>query len=354
MTVSSSKRLIGIDFAYTLAILGCVVFVFSFSVGDKVQSALSHYSFYAAVDVFPALFFYLNGLTVTLTMRDRKVSNRKLLAYVGKRGSVLFVVGLACCLIWPMNIFIATGLFYFITPFISQWNNILIRVLILLNILGGMFLLYLDVPTSNIYDLPKMHNGEILGLTGFALFWGYFSVMPWFAFFCGGLLHGRSDIRPKGILPPSSILGLLLMGGSAIAQYYSKMMNPIDDTTSDLFLLNYHLLYLPFCLFALGFCIVSINLFIYVFRKFSNIKLTKFVQTISANKYSVLFFHMIIGIITLIASNRPFFQKKYILIIYVICATYLTFYLTVLWRKRVSEKGPMEWLIKRISGSSKT
>jgi hypothetical protein len=212
----------------------------------------------------------------------------------------------------------------------------------------------LGVPTSNIYDLPKMHNGELLGLTGFAFFWGYFSVMPWFAFFCGGLLHGRSDIRPKGILPPSSILGLLLMGGSAIAQYYAKMMNPIDDTTSDLFLLNYHLLYPAFCLFALGFCIVSINLFIYVFRKFSNIKLTKFVQTVSANKYSVLFFHMVIGIITLIASNRPFFQKKYILIIYVVCATFLTFYLTVLWRKRVSEKGPMEWLIKRISGSSKT
>jgi hypothetical protein len=353
MAVSSSNRLVGIDFAYTLALMGSIVFVFSFSVGDKVQSALSHNSYYTFVDIFPALFFYLNGLTVTLTMRDRKVSNRKLLAYVGKRGSVLFLIGLACCIIWPMNIYIATGLFYFITPFIAQWNNVLLRAAIILVAIGGMFLLYMDVPTSSIYDLPKMHNGEILGITGFTFFWGYFSFMPWFVFFCGGLLHGRSDIRPKGILPPSSLLGILLILMAAITQFYVKKMNPISDTTSDLILLNYHLLYPAFCIYALGFCIIVVNLFIYVFRKFLNVKLTKFVQTVSANKYSVLFFHMFIGIATLIASNRPFFQKKFVLVIYVVCATFLTFYLTILWRKKVSDKGPMEWLIKRISGSSK-
>ncbi|MFN0031982.1 MAG: hypothetical protein ACKVOR_07475 [Flavobacteriales bacterium] len=355
MQTSSSNRLVGIDFAYALAILGIVVFVFSFTIGDKVQSALNHTRYFAILDVFPALFFFLNGLTVTLTMRDRKVSNRKLLVYMGKRGSVLMLIGLACCIIWPMNIFIATGLFYVATPFIAQWNNILLRIILLIVVLLGMLLLYMDVPTSTIYDMPNVRDGEIIGISGFILFNGYFSILPWFAFFCAGLLHGRTDIRPKGWLPPSSIIGLLLILSTFFFQHYARKIDNegVLQARSDIFLLNIRLLYPAFCVFALGFSIIVTNAFIYFFRKFSITKILKFVQTVSAYKYSVIFFHMLIGIITLIASNRQFFHKKLVLVIYVVAATFATFYLTMLWRKRVSEKGPMEWLIKRISGSTK-
>ncbi len=355
MPPHSSNRLIGIDFAYAFALLGCVVFAFSFTIGDKIQSALSHSRFFAILDIFPALFFYLNGLTVTLTMRDRKVSNRKLLSYLGKRGSVLLLVGLAFCLLWPMNMFIATGLFYIAGPFVAQWNNVLLRVITLLVVVLGVMLLYMEIPTSNIYDLPKLHNGEMLGLSGFALFNGYFSVLPWFAFFCAGLLHGRIDLRPKGWLPPSSFIGVALMAVSVIIQYYAKRIDyeGLLLVRSDFFLLNIHLLYPAFCCFALGFCILATNGFIYFFRKFSYQKILRIVQTISGMKYSVIFFHMVIGIITLVASNRPFFQKKIVLILYLVGATFATFYITILWRKKVSDKGPMEWLIKKISGSTK-
>ncbi len=355
MPASSSSRLVGIDFAYAIAIIGCVVFAFSFTIGDKVQSALSHSRYFAVLDILPALFFFLNGLTVTLTMRDRKVSNRKLLTYMGKRGSVLFLLGLACCIIWPMNIFVATGLFYIAAPFIAQWNNILLRIIIFIVVVLGVVLLYMDAPTSTIYDIPKVREGEILGLSGFILFNGYFSILPWFAFFCAGLLHGRTDIRPKGFLPPSSLVGVGLMVLSFIVQHYAKRIDyeGLMQVRSDFFLLNYRLLYPSFCCFALGFCIITTNASIYFFRKFNFAKVLRFVQTVSAMKYSVLFFHMVIGMLTLAASNRPFFQKKFILALYVVSATVATFYLTMVWRKRVSDKGPMEWLIKRISGSTK-
>ncbi|MBL0316453.1 MAG: hypothetical protein IPP69_11990 [Flavobacteriales bacterium] len=105
MAVTSSRRLVGIDVAYGLAVMGCIVYAFWFIMGDKVTSVLTQTRFSILMDIFPALFFFLNGFTVTLTMRDRRVSNRKLLSYLGKRGSVLFLIGLSCCVIWPMNIF---------------------------------------------------------------------------------------------------------------------------------------------------------------------------------------------------------------------------------------------------------
>lgn len=355
MPASHSNRLIGIDFAYALALLGCVVFCFSYTIPDKVQNALSHTTHVVIMDLFPALFFFLNGMTVTLTMRDRRISNRKLLAYLSKRGSVLLLLGLACCTIWPMNIFIASGLFYVMSPMLGQWNNILLRVATFIVLSLGVLLILMDTHTSTAYELPNFGNGEFLGVCGFFLFNGYFSVIPWFVFFCGGLLHGRTDVKPKGWLPPSSLIGIALIASSFILQYYSRKFEMITDDVlkSDIFILNIHLMMPAFVAFALGSCIVLVNAFIYFFRKVENARVVKFVQTMSSQKYSVLFFHMLIGIITLLSSNRPFFQKKLVLGIYLVLATFLTIYLTVQWRKRVSEKGPMEWLIKRISGSAK-
>jgi hypothetical protein len=70
-------------------------------------------------------------------------------------------------------------------------------------------------------------------------------------------------------------------------------------------------------------------------------------------KYSVILFYTLVGSLTLSATNVEFFSKRIALVLYVVLATGLIFYLPFLWRKRVSEKGPMEYLIKRISGSAK-
>jgi hypothetical protein len=69
-------------------------------------------------------------------------------------------------------------------------------------------------------------------------------------------------------------------------------------------------------------------------------------------KYSVVLFYTLIGFLTISATNVEFFSKRLMLMVYVVLATALTFYLPFLWRKKVTEQGPMEYLIKRISGSA--
>ncbi|MCC6601071.1 MAG: hypothetical protein IT223_10410, partial [Crocinitomicaceae bacterium] len=91
-----SSGLIGIDIAYLIALFGTMAGNCIFVLGGK-GPYLTQMHFFLVFDIFPALFFFLNGMTVTLTMRDKKVSNRKLLAYLGKRGAVFFIVGLIFC-----------------------------------------------------------------------------------------------------------------------------------------------------------------------------------------------------------------------------------------------------------------
>ena len=353
--MAGSNRLTGIDVTYAFALIGIVIFGYSYTIGDLVQSSLTHTKFNVFIDVFPALFFFLNGFTVTLTLRDRRISNRKLLNYSGKRGSVLLLIGLLFCAVWPMNILIASGLMFVFVPFVAQWNTILLRIITMLIIVFGVTLLFLDVPTHTVYSLPSIGGGEIYNALGFLFFNGYYSLLPWGVFFMAGLIFGRSEIRPRGILPPSSIIGIMLIAFSFVINRFAKVLDTdvLLLRRSDLFFMNIRLLFPAFCLYGIGVSIVVLNLFIFTFKKVQSTTLLKFFQTISSMKYSVILFYTLIGFITISATSVAFFSKRGILVVYVILATTLTFYLPFLWRKKVTEQGPMEYFIKRISGSAK-
>lgn len=354
---SSSNRLIGIEFANTTAVIGCVIYIFLFTIGDKVKSLLTHEEFSVLMDFFPAFLLFLNGTTVSLSLRDKRISRRKLLAHLGKRGSVLFLLGLALCVVWPMNIFIVVGLMYFFSQFVALWGGALLRVMLVVMIGVSIMLLIADVPTTVEYVQPTMRGGNMNNFSGFLFFNGYFSVFPWSIFFIVGILFGRSKVSSNGLLPPTSLLGIGLVVGAIVLQQYSgplkAQFDAIDFVNESLFM-RLRIFYLPFILYGIGTSMIITNLFLRIFKNVSNQMITKFVQTISSMKYSVLLFHILIGLITMGVSNTPNFTNKIVLAVYVILATMLTLYLAVLWKKRVNTQGPVEWLIKRISGSTKS
>ncbi|MBL7941469.1 MAG: hypothetical protein JNM00_01800, partial [Flavobacteriales bacterium] len=125
--MSRSSRLTGIDLAYVISTLVCMAIGFFFVSGDRLHF-LGHMHYFPLIDIFPAWFFFLNGMTLTLTMRDTKVSQRKLVSFNSKRGTVLLLIGLVFCLIWPMNIILLSGLLYIVAAYISRYSNALIRV----------------------------------------------------------------------------------------------------------------------------------------------------------------------------------------------------------------------------------
>ena len=355
--MQKSNRLIGIDLCYAVALFGTVAYIYFFATNRFAieEGVLSHSWNILLLDFFPALFFFLNGLTISLTMRDRKVSSRKMLAYLTKRGMLLFLIGLAVCVYWPMNMFIAVGIMYFVAPYVVQWNNTILRVLIILGLFIAHGLLFIHVPSSVSFKIPEIHGGGIIDLTGFVFFNGYFSILPWFLLFIAGMLFGRSDLRARGWLPPNSIVGVALVGVGILLQVVLKRIDVtyLDLRRFDNPLLNFRLLMPSFVFVSIGFSMILINATNYFFRVFEAVKIVKLASLFSSMKYSVLLFQLIISSLTIVLTPGAFFAKSSVLIGFCIAATIFTFYLPIFWSKKISNKGPLEWTFKRISGSAK-
>lgn len=352
--MSRSTGLIGIDVAYLIALAGAALSSAFFVLGDRTY-LLNHEHFYLILDFFPALFFFLNGLTVTLTMRDRRISSRRLLSYLSKRGSVLFLIGLLFIQSWPLNIFIASGVFYLIAPAFAQWNNLILRTLAVITGMIAIILLNIDVDAHTLYAGLRLNGANLTSFFSFFFFNGYFSILPWSTFFIAGMLFGRSTLRPRGWIPPMSIAMVLGIGVSYFVQQYCLGLygtfDPVNKISAPLLGLKF---YLPaFYIFSLCGILLLMNFLLYAFRKEMSRKATKVLQNFSSSKYSIFLFVYFYGWLVMSISNSVAFNNNNILVLLVIFVVVLSFVSTNAWKNKVSTTAPVEWIIKRLSGSTK-
>ena len=346
--------IIALDFLYVFALVGTMMSNVFFAIGDRMHY-LSHDHLYLVFDFFPALFLFLNGVALSLTLRDKRISSRRTLSYNSKKGLVLVIVGLLFAKWWPINLFFITGFVYMLAPTITEWNNILLRILAIFILLVSMVFLNLEIPaTVDIKTLALQGTGW-QQLVAFFIFNGYYSILPWSIFFILGLLHGRTDLRPKGILPPSSLLGLILMVGSLILEAYCAVVYSFDHNKTGVMLPILSLkMYMPsFLMFTAGMLVVFFNLANYSLRKVKNLKFIKWIQSNSASKYNTYFVIMLIGSLLNIIFNDVLFSRTWVIILLSLGLTLGSLYLTAFWKRKFTGKTPMEWLVKRIAGSTK-
>jgi hypothetical protein len=343
-----------LDFLYVVALVGTMMSNVFFALGDRMHY-LSHDHLYLVFDFFPALFLFLNGVALSLTLRDKRISSRRTLSYNSKKGLVLLIVGLLFAKWWPINLFFITGFVYMMAPTITEWNNIILRVLAIFILLVSMVFLNMEIPaTVEIKSLTLQGTGW-QQLVAFFAYNGYYSIMPWAVFFILGLLHGRTDLRPKGILPPSSLVGLVLMVGSLVLEAYCAVVYSFDHNKTGVTLPILKLkMFLPaFLMFTAGSVVVVFNFANYLLRNIENFKLIKWIQGNSASKYNTYFFVMIIGSLLNIIFNDVLFTRTWIIILLAVGLTIASVYLTGFWKRKFTGKTPMEWLVKRIAGSTK-
>ncbi len=354
MTMSKSSGLIGIDIAYVVALIGTIFSSVFFVVGGRMHM-LSHEHYFLILDFFPSLFFFLNGMTVTLTMRDRRISTRRLQAYLGKRGSILLLLGLLFVKSWDLNLLLACGIFYLLAPVVAEWNNIILRTLCIASALMTVVLINFDLPASVTTFSVKLSGADGKDLLAFLMFNGYFSVLPWITFFLAGMLYGRSEMRPRGLYPISSIVCVVAMALAFFVEEYCKTLYGMRDSVDTISVFPFSFkFYLPaFLIFSIASCILFLNVLLYVFRKDIPLKFEQFVQSFSSSKYSIYFFASFLGFIILNSSNTVAFRDKFVIFFTAITVIVLSIVLTAQWKKRLTQNAPVEWLIKRISGSAK-
>lgn len=352
--MSRSSGFLGIDIAYIIALMGIICSITIFTVGSKI-GLLDHGSYYVIFDFFPALFFFLNGLTITLTMRDRRVSSKRIVSYVTKRGSVLFLIGLLFVTMMPMNIILICGVFYFLVPLFTDWNNTILRILALLLAVSSVLLLNLDVQARAVFFPFELQGLGFRHLFGFVFYNGYFSIFPWITFFVLGMLHGRGKLHVGGILPPSTLIALVLI-------FLSFYINDFLDTVYGSERTNLSgftsfvtkKFYLPaFYIFTYSSIVILLNLLMFAFQGVVLQGKLRNIQYLVAAKYSILLFHILSIALVIALFSKVIFYKTWLLLVTTLIVLIASLAFTLFWRKRVSENTPVEWLIKRISGSTK-
>lgn len=351
----SSSRLTGIELAYVLATLGCVLSSYFFVLGDRMHF-LSHTHYFPLLDIFPAWFLFLNGLTASLNIRNRRISTRRFESFMSKKGSILFLTGLLFCPVWPLNMFMISGLLYMAAPYLIRFNSSILKVLASFTAIISIVLISFTSlePTIN-YSWIKLEGFGWRELASFTLYNGYYSVLPWSLFFLLGIIHGRGDVRVRDLFLPSNIVAVVTIGLSLIAQHMSTgfYMEQTDVYTSRYFPLNMKLYIPAFLLLGAGAVTLLTNTCIYVLKKVDNKKLIDYISNLSSMKFSIFLFHLVLGTLTMAIFKLSAFNDKFYLALYILALMSIIWWLIFFWRRRINSLGPIEWLNKRIAGSGR-
>lgn len=347
-------RLYGIDFAYVIATLTCVAISYFFVIGDRL-GLLNHVHYFPFVDIFPAWFFFLNGMAITLSMRDNRTSQSKLISFNTKKGTILLLLGLLFAAVWPLDILVSCGVFYIIASYVARFNNVIIRLFAVFCTIASIgFISLADIRTSVRYEGFGLEGSGMYDLVSFFLFNGYYSIFPWIVFFVAGILHGRGQVHVRGVLAPSNLIAVLWIIISFLVQYFclSVYQNVDELMSGKIFPLHVKIFIPAFIVMGLGGCVLLTNTCIYVCQNFEKNKFVTWVQDVSSLKYSILLFHLVFGSIIVKGFNSSILTRWGILAFTAIMVFFIVM-LSKFWKRRINTLGPAEWLMKRLSGSTR-
>jgi hypothetical protein len=267
---------------------------------------------------------------------------------------VIGLIGILFSGIWPMNLLLFCGIVYLLGSLIAQWNNNTLFIVMMVFLTASMALLYAGSTAHIVYKNFSFDKGAY-SVLGFFFFNGYFSLLPWIVFFLAGLLFGREDVRPRGILPPSSLFALILIMVSWPLNKYASLYDSDFNIYARIepFFLNSKLNIVAFVFLSVGCSVVIMNVVNYLFRRGSKKWFDDFIQDLVSVKYSVIFLHTLIGAVVLKITNTVIFSDFGVKLSFVILIVPLIYTLLYYWKQKVNKVGPIELLIKRFSDSNK-
>lgn len=370
--MSSNREIKGIAVSYLLAIVGTILANETFVLKDILYVLKSTPPYRNTQEIyfiwfgfFPALFLFLNGYTMTLAFKSKRQSKRRLMGHYSRRGLVLLALGLLFVGFWPANILVIAGICFFVSPLFIRWESIVLQILLFSVALLATVLGNLEVPIYPAFSGIKILDANAMNIVGFLFFNGYYSVLPWISFFILGVVFGKSNVKVKGWLPPIAVLGFIIMIAGIIVQPFLNSLcgeiGELDVFSNNIMGIRFHSF--SFILFESGAILMSVNAINYFAKKWnetiSGAKIIGWIDRFSSSKYTLYFFVCLeTGILwSLVKGGNQariyWFKSMYVLIPTSIAMLASSFFLVLWWKKKVTDKAPVEWLLKNISGSRK-
>jgi uncharacterized membrane protein YeiB len=356
------ERIIGIDIARALAVIGMIIVNFKIVLGENglswVKSFASAFNGKAA-----ATFVVLAGVGLALMTNSalRNNDSQKLQTArirIAKRALFLFIVGLSYIAIWPADILHFYGIYMLAILLLlsSKEKTILISAITLI-LLYPLLLAFLNYETGWNFDtLEYLDFWTFTGFTRNLFFNGFHPVIPWTSFMLFGFWFGKQDLKSDSFIKKAFWVSSIAFVAIQILSHVSIsfLSEGNEQTATELSEIIGTNPMPPFPIYMFNGIAISTSIIsacIIIGKRFSTNKILLALNKTGQLALTFYVAHVIIGMGILEAinpekmRNYPIeFSVGYALVFSLVCVLFATF-----WLKN-RENGPIEWIMKKIIG----
>ncbi|MEM9671840.1 MAG: DUF418 domain-containing protein [Cyclobacteriaceae bacterium] len=359
---SARKRIIGIDLARALAVIGMIIVNFRVVFGDEgalwLQRTVGILDGKAA-----ATFVVLAGVGLAFTtntaLRNKdEVKLRIVRKRIVKRACFLFVIGLSYLLIWPADILHFYGVYMLIILLLlrSRASIILLVSLALIVIYPLLIMLW---PYETGWDFEALAYQGFWTFNGFMsnlFFNGFHPVIPWVSFMLVGYWLGKQDLHNEKVVKRIfwislgvflAIQGLsfgaitvLSAGNPQVAQELTEIIGTSPMPSLPMYMLNG---------IAIAFTVISGC--ILLTKPYGNSKLVKALR--KTGKLALTFYvaHVVVGmgVVELVAPAKLGHYPIGFSAVYAIFFSVSCVFFAVYWLK-YNQIGPLEGIMRKLTG----
>ena len=356
-----NKRIIGIDVARAISIIGMIIVNFKIVFGGQGTKWMENFAEFFEGKA-SATFVTLAGVGIAL-MTNSAIKNgnleklKKSKYQILKKSLFLFIIGLSYFLIWPADILHYYAIYMTILVLFLNVSN---RTLL---IIVGVFILLFPILLF-FFNYEKEWNFETFSYSGFwtptgfirnLFFNGFHPVIPWIAFMFLGLWFGRQDLVNQQFLKKTFIISFIIFLIMHCISFASiKFLSAGQPDTKELVTQIFGLQPMPpmpiYMLTGCSFALMLISLSIIVSNKFETNFLVQSLHKTGQLALTFYLAHIIIGmgIINEINPNKIGkytidFSLPYALIFSILCIVFAVF-----WTK-YKKAGPLEWLMRKLT-----
>jgi len=355
------QRIIGIDVARALAVIGMIIVNFKVVFGENgqlwVKSFASIFDGKAA-----ATFVVLAGVGLAL-MTNSAINHRdkakiKLARIrIAKRALFLFIIGLSYITIWPADILHFYGIYMAITLVLltCKENTILISGIAII-VAYPILITILNYETGwNFATLDYQDFWTFKGFVRNLFFNGFHPVMPWTAFMLFGYWFGKQDLHNDRFVKKTFWMSTIIFISIQVVSYLTISILSEGNQEAALELTPIFgtkpMPPLPIYMFngiAIAFALISAC--ILIGRRFENSFIIDALNKTGQLALTFYAAHVIVGmgIIELINPSRIGDYSIEFSVGYAIVFSLLCILFAVIWRK-YKKYGPLEWVMRKIT-----
>lgn len=198
--MSKSTRIIGIDFARTLAIIGMIIVNFKIVLGDGKPLWLKDWlSFFDGKAAATFVILAGVGLSLMASKHQTQDARKQFRITIYKRALFLWILGLIFYVFWPADILHYYGIYLFIAASVIFASSRLILGLAIVLILGYLILIG-SFPYEQSWNFETYDYADFWTWNGFIrhlIYNGFHPVIPWASFILYGVWLGRQDLRDE-------------------------------------------------------------------------------------------------------------------------------------------------------------